>query len=74
MELRPWAVLLGFTLLLPTLSLAAGKCERLVVTGSPDAPPLLWRDPQDPTHLIGATADMLQQVRSEEHTSELQSQ
>jgi len=62
MELRPWAVLLGFTLLLPTLSLAAGKCERLVVTGSPDAPPLLWRDPQDPTHLIGATADMLQQV------------
>jgi len=62
MELRPWATLLGFTLLLPTLSLAAGKCERLVATGSPDAPPLLWRDPQDPTHLIGATADMLQQV------------
>ncbi len=44
------------------LSEAAGKCERLVVTGSPDAPPLLWRDPQDPTHLIGATADLLQQV------------
>ncbi|TFF13016.1 transporter substrate-binding domain-containing protein [Pseudomonas sp. BCA14] len=61
MELRPWAVLLGFTLL-PDLALAAGKCERLVITGSPDAPPLLWRDPQDPTHLIGATADVLQQV------------
>ncbi|USV99823.1 transporter substrate-binding domain-containing protein [Pseudomonas pergaminensis] len=61
MELRPWAVLLGLTLL-PTLSLAAGKCDRLVITGSPDAPPLLWRDPQDPTHLIGATADLLQQV------------
>lgn len=61
MELRPWAVLLGFTLL-PGLALAAGKCERLVITGSPDAPPLLWRDPQDPTHLIGATADVLQQV------------
>ena len=61
MELRPWTVLLGLTLL-PSLALAAGKCERLVITGSPDAPPLLWRDPQDPTHLIGATADVLQQV------------
>ena len=61
MELRPWAVLLGLTLL-PTLSLAAGKCDRLVITGSPDTPPLLWRDPQDPTRLIGATADVLQQV------------
>ncbi len=61
MELRPWAVLLGL-LLLPSLSFAAGKCERLVITGSPDAPPYLWRDPQDPTHLIGASADLLQQV------------
>ena len=61
MELRPWTLLLGLTLL-PSLSFAAGKCERLVITGSPDAPPLLWRDPQDPTHLIGATADVLQQV------------
>ncbi|WP_421555454.1 substrate-binding periplasmic protein [Pseudomonas kitaguniensis] len=64
MQLRPWAVLLGLTLL-PSVALAAGKCERLVITGSPDAPPLLWRDPQDPTHLIGATADVLQQVASE---------
>lgn len=64
MELRPWAVLLGLTLL-PTLSLAAGKCDRLVITGSPDTPPLLWRDPQDPTHLIGATADVLQQVATD---------
>ncbi|MFC6336305.1 transporter substrate-binding domain-containing protein [Pseudomonas sp. CCM 7891] len=61
MELRSWSVLLGLSLL-PALSLAAGKCERLVVTGSPDAPPYLWRDPQDPTHLIGASADLLQQV------------
>ncbi|AZF12116.1 Extracellular solute-binding protein, family 3 [Pseudomonas sp. R2-37-08W] len=63
MQLRP-LILLGLTLL-PTLSLAAGKCERLVITGSPDAPPLLWRDPQDPTHLIGATADVLQQVATD---------
>lgn len=61
MQLRPWIVLLGLTLL-PTLAQAAGKCDRLVITGSPDAPPLLWRAPQDPTHLIGATADVLQQV------------
>ncbi|OPA86683.1 ABC transporter substrate-binding protein [Pseudomonas fluorescens] len=61
MEMRPWVVLLGLSLL-PSLALAAGRCERLVITGSPDAPPLLWRDPQDPTHLIGATADVLQQV------------
>ncbi|KTC62901.1 ABC transporter substrate-binding protein [Pseudomonas fluorescens ABAC62] len=61
MQLRLWTLLLGLTVL-PALSLAAGKCERLVITGSPDSPPLLWRDPQDPTHLIGATADVLQQV------------
>lgn len=41
---------------------AAGKCERLIVTGSPDAPPYLWRDPQDPKHLMGASADLFRQV------------
>jgi ABC-type amino acid transport substrate-binding protein len=50
---------------LPALSSAAGKCERLVVTGSPDAPPYLWQDPQDPKHLIGASADLLQHVAGE---------
>jgi ABC-type amino acid transport substrate-binding protein len=49
----------------PGLTLAAGKCERLIVTGSPDAPPFLWRDPQDPKHLIGANADLLKQVAAE---------
>ncbi len=53
--------LLGW-LLLPGLAMAAGKCERLVVTGSPDAPPYLWQDPQNPKRLIGASADLLQQV------------
>ncbi|MCD5993186.1 transporter substrate-binding domain-containing protein [Pseudomonas sp. CDFA 602] len=52
------SLLLGLVLL-PSLSLAAGKCERLIVTGSPDAPPYLWRDPQDPRHLMGANADLL---------------
>ncbi|SEE84587.1 MULTISPECIES: substrate-binding periplasmic protein [Pseudomonas] len=56
-----WSLLLGLTVF-STLSIAAGKCERLVVTGSPDAPPYLWQDPQNPKHLIGASADLLQQV------------
>lgn len=67
MELRRmsgWPVLLGLALL-PSLAMAVGKCERLVVTGSPDAPPYLWRDQQDPRHLIGASADLLQQVAGE---------
>lgn len=51
--------------LMPTWALAVGKCERLVATGSPDAPPYLWQDPQDPRHLIGASADLLKQVADE---------
>lgn len=51
--------------MLPTLSFASGKCERLIVTGSPDAPPYLWRDPQDPRHLMDANADLLTQAAGE---------
>ncbi|NER60602.1 transporter substrate-binding domain-containing protein [Pseudomonas sp. MAFF212428] len=49
----------------PATAMAVGKCERLVATGSPDAPPYAWRDPQDPKHLIGANVDLLKQVASE---------
>ncbi|RMQ41888.1 hypothetical protein ALQ04_02478 [Pseudomonas cichorii] len=62
---RPALLLSTFLLglaVLPSLASAAGKCERLIVTGSPDAPPYLWRDPQDPRHLIGANADLLRQA------------
>ena len=57
-------------LLLPLLGvstqgLGAGKCQRLIVTGSPDAPPYLWRDPQDPMHLMGANADMLKEAATQ---------
>lgn len=51
--------------LLSTPVWAVGKCERLVVTGSPDAPPYSWQDPQDPKHLIGANVDLLRQVADE---------
>ena len=43
--------------LLPLAAQGAGKCERLVASGSPDAPPYLWRDPQDPE--IGVKVDIL---------------
>lgn len=49
----------------PGLAMAGGKCERLIVTGSPDAPPYLWRDPQDPKHLMGASADLFKQAAQE---------
>jgi ABC-type amino acid transport substrate-binding protein len=58
------SLLLGL-LLGPSLTFAAGKCERLIATGSPDAPPFLWRDPQDPKHLIGANADLLKHAATE---------
>ncbi|WP_122857235.1 substrate-binding periplasmic protein, partial [Pseudomonas viridiflava] len=58
------SLLLGL-LVSPALGFAAGKCERLIVTGSPDAPPYLWRDPQDPRHLMGANADLLKQAAGE---------
>lgn len=51
--------------LLSAQALAVGKCERLVVTGSPDAPPYSWQDPQDPKHLIGANVDLFRQVAGE---------
>lgn len=63
---KQWALALGCAVAtLPALGFAAGKCERLVATGSPDAPPYLWRDPQDPRHLMGASADVLAKAAAE---------
>lgn len=59
------AALMAAAVLLPAQAMAVGKCERLVATGSPDAPPYLWRDPKDPRHLIGANAELLQQIAAE---------
>lgn len=47
------------------VAMAAGKCQKLIATGSPDAPPFLWRDPQDPQRLVGASADVLAQLGTE---------
>lgn len=63
---RTLTLLVAGLLLVPSMAvLAAGKCERLVVTGSPDAPPYMWRDPQDPKHLMGANADLLKEAATQ---------
>ena len=59
--LGPLAVLLLMPFGVSAAALG-GKCERLVATGSPDAPPYAWQDPDDPRHLIGANVDLLQQA------------
>jgi polar amino acid transport system substrate-binding protein len=59
------AVLLSSLFCLPAGLLAAGKCERLVATGNPQSPPYLWRDPQHPELLQGASADLLQHLGRE---------
>ncbi|WP_312936276.1 substrate-binding periplasmic protein [Pseudomonas sp.] len=51
-------------LLLPSLlgaSLAQAQedCTQLTLTGNPEYPPYLWRDPDDPSRLIGANADLV---------------
>lgn len=46
-----------------TSSLAAGGvCERVVVTGNADYPPLLWGSPDDPGRLTGAAVELLEKV------------
>ena len=46
--------------LLPAISVAAGgACERIVVTGNADYPPLLWVNPDDTTRLTGAAVELL---------------
>ncbi|MFT6429379.1 MAG: polar amino acid transport system substrate-binding protein [Halopseudomonas sp.] len=41
---------------------AAPLCERIVATGNPQYPPILWVDPEDDTRLIGAGAELLEKV------------
>lgn len=68
MSTRAILARLGLALLLLPVAqgaLAAGKCERLVATGHPDQPPYLWRDPQQPKQLIGASADLLKALGKE---------
>ena len=59
--------LFGLAALLPAWSGAAptDACRHLVVSGNPEYPPYLWRDPDDETRLIGANADLVQMAAKE---------
>lgn len=43
-------------------AVAAASCEKLIASGNPDYPPYLWRDRTNERRLIGADADLLQQI------------
>ncbi|GGI95675.1 substrate-binding periplasmic protein [Halopseudomonas pertucinogena] len=45
-----------------SVSAAGGACERVVVTGNADYPPLLWASPDDPTRLTGAAVELLEEA------------
>ena len=56
---------LALSFCLPSTSTAAEPCKHLIVTGNPEYPPYLWRDPSDESRLIGANADLMQLVAKE---------
>lgn len=39
---------------------AGGVCERIVVTGNPQYPPILWVNPDDDKYLVGAAVELLE--------------
>jgi polar amino acid transport system substrate-binding protein len=41
---------------------AAERCRHLMATGNPEYPPYLWRSPQNPDRLVGANADLLEEI------------
>lgn len=50
----------GMVLTLAGTVAASGTCERIVVTGDPQYPPVLWTDPDDSTRLTGAAIELLE--------------
>lgn len=38
------------------------QCKTLIVSGNPEYPPLLWRAPQNPGHLVGAVPALLREI------------
>ncbi len=56
------SIVLAAGFMLPLAASAAGKCERLIATGAVDNPPFLWRDPEQPERLVGASADLARQI------------
>lgn len=58
-------VLLGAGLLATGSTWAGESCQRLVVSGNSQYPPLLWVDPADPGSLSGAGVALLEKVLEE---------
>lgn len=58
------SLMAALLMLLPAgASLAAGGvCERIVVTGNADYPPLLWVNPDDDSRLVGAAVELLEKA------------
>lgn len=61
----PWAAALALLWVMLPGAAAADTCDKLVVTGNPEYPPYLWRDPTDDTRLVGANADLMQLMAKE---------
>lgn len=61
-RLRRALLALAAMLMLPACQAVAGQCERIVATGDPELPPYLWQDPENPGRLVGAAADLLDQL------------
>lgn len=59
------AVVLGWLWFALPPAWAAAGCDKLVVTGNPEYPPYLWRDPADDNRLVGANADFMQLLGKE---------
>lgn len=57
-----WACLAmgGVIWTLAEAAFATGACERIVVTGNPEYPPVVWADPDDSTRLTGAAIELLE--------------
>lgn len=56
------AVLPVLALVTPFAWSGSPLCERIVATGNPQYPPILWVDPDDETRLIGAGAELLEKA------------
>jgi polar amino acid transport system substrate-binding protein len=59
------ACLLSLAIFTPGEAGATDACKHMVVSGNPEYPPYLWRDPEDESRLIGASADLMQMVAKE---------
>jgi len=56
------SVFSALSMITPIALGAVPLCERIVATGNPQYPPILWVDPEDDTRLIGAGAELLEKV------------